>query len=59
VLRSAVEVGRASGANHLLTGNLRTAGDNIRLVASLVDAETGQQAWNERFDRSLRSQGFF
>jgi adenylate cyclase len=56
---SAIEVGRASGANYVLTGNLRTAGDNIRLVASLVDAKTGQQVWNERFDRSFRSQGFF
>jgi adenylate cyclase len=56
---SAIEVGRVSGADYVLTGNLRAVGDNIRLVASLVDAKTGQQVWNERFDRSLRSQGFF
>jgi len=56
---SAVEVGRTTGANYVLTGNLRTAGENIRLVASLVDTKTGQQVWSERFDRSLRSQDFF
>lgn len=56
---SAIEVGRVSGADYVLTGNLRAAGDTVRLVASLVDAKTGQQVWNERFDRTLRSQGFF
>ena len=38
---------------YVLTGNLRRAGDRIRVLASLSDAETGAQIWSKAFDRQL------
>ena len=38
---------------YVLAGNLRRAGDRIRVLATLADAETGAQIWSKAFDRRL------
>jgi serine/threonine protein kinase/tetratricopeptide (TPR) repeat protein len=38
---------------YLVTGNLRRAGDRIRLHAELVDAKNGSIAWNQHYDRKM------
>lgn len=46
-------VGVALGAEYLLQGSIRRAGERVRVTAQLVEAATGTQMWAERFDRTL------
>ena len=47
------EIGRALGASHVIEGNVRRAGDRVRINVQLVDASTGTHLWTERYDRAL------
>ena len=47
------EVGRALGANYIVAGSVRRAGDRLRVSAQLVDAATAAQLWAERYDERL------
>lgn len=47
------EIGRALGASHIIEGNVRRAGNRVRISAQLVDASTGTHLWAERYDRAL------
>src|SRR5262249_52805360 len=47
------QVGRELGARYVLEGSVRRSGDRIRIVAQLIDAETGAHRWAERYDREL------
>lgn len=47
------QVSREQGVHHILAGSVRRAGERVRVSAQLVDAETGQQLWGDRFDREL------
>ncbi len=38
---------------YVLTGSLRRAGDRIRVLATLTDAEAGAQIWSKAYDRHL------
>jgi serine/threonine-protein kinase len=38
---------------YVLSGSFRRAGDRIRVLASLTDAETEEQIWSKAFDRQL------
>lgn len=38
------------GADYLLTGSARRAGDRLRIVTELIDGTTGRVLWAERFD---------
>jgi tetratricopeptide (TPR) repeat protein len=38
---------------YLLTGNLRRAGDRIRVLAALTDADADAQIWSKAYDRRL------
>jgi serine/threonine-protein kinase len=40
-------------ASTLLDGSVRRAGDRVRIVAQLVDPETGRDLWSETYDRQL------
>jgi serine/threonine protein kinase/tetratricopeptide (TPR) repeat protein len=42
------------GAATLLEGSVRHYGDNLRVVARLVDRATGEDLWRESYDRNLR-----
>jgi TolB-like protein/class 3 adenylate cyclase/Tfp pilus assembly protein PilF len=47
------EIGRRLGVQYLVEGSVRKAGNRVRISAQLVEAETGNQIWAERFDRDL------
>jgi TolB-like protein len=53
---SAVDVRRVShelGVRYVVEGSVRRSGDAIRVTSQLVEAETGNHLWAERYDRSL------
>ena len=47
------QVGRELGVRYVLEGSIRRAGNRLRVMAQLVDAETGHHVWAERYDRDL------
>ncbi len=47
------DVGRELGVGYVVEGSVRKAGNRIRISAQLVEAETGNHIWAERFDRDL------
>ena len=48
------KVGRELGVKYVLEGSVRKAGDNVRITAQLVDAQTGHHVWADRYDRKFR-----
>jgi TolB-like protein len=44
-------IGRKLEADYIVTGNVRKAGTRFRITVQLVDADTEQCVWSERFDR--------
>ena len=48
------EAARALGADYLLTGSIRRAGDTLRISAQLVDGATGAHIWAQNFDGTSR-----
>ncbi len=40
------------GADYVLEGSLRRAGNRIRLTAQLIEVGSGRQVWADRYDRS-------
>jgi serine/threonine-protein kinase len=47
------EIGARLEAATLLEGSVRRAGDRVRIVAQLIDAETDRHLWAETYDRQL------
>ncbi len=47
------QVGRELGVRYVLEGSLRKSGNRVRVTAQLVEAETGNHIWAERYDRDL------
>jgi len=47
------EIGSTLGVATLLEGSVRRAGDRVRIVAQLIDAETDRHLWAETYDRQL------
>jgi adenylate cyclase len=47
------EIGRELGVRYVLEGSLRKSGNRIRVTTQLVEAETGNHVWAERYDRDL------
>ncbi len=41
------------GVRYVLEGSVRRAGNRVRITAQLIDGETGNQLWAERYDRDL------
>jgi adenylate cyclase len=48
------EVGRQLGVRYVLEGSFRRSGDRIRVTAQLIDVETDQHLWADRYDRELK-----
>jgi TolB-like protein len=46
-------IGRELGVRYLLEGSVRKSGNRIRINAQLVEAESGNRVWAERYDREL------
>jgi len=44
------QAARELGVRHILEGSVRRVGESLRINAQLIDAETGAQAWADRFD---------
>jgi TolB-like protein/class 3 adenylate cyclase/Flp pilus assembly protein TadD len=47
------QVGRELGVRYVLEGSVRKGGDRIRITGQLIEAETGNHLWAERYDRAL------
>ena len=47
------QVGRELGVRYVLEGSVRKGGNRLRITAQLVEAETGNHVWAERYDRDL------
>jgi serine/threonine protein kinase/Tfp pilus assembly protein PilF len=47
------EIGARLQVATLLEGSVRRAGDRVRIVAQLIDAETDRHLWAETYDRQL------
>ena len=47
------QVARELGVRYVLEGSVRRSGGRVRVVAQLIDAETGNHIWAERYDRAL------
>jgi serine/threonine protein kinase/Tfp pilus assembly protein PilF len=47
------EVGARLAVATVLEGSVRRAGDRVRVVAQLIDAETDEHLWAETYDRDL------
>jgi adenylate cyclase len=45
------QIGRELGVRYVLEGSVRRSGNQIRVNAQLIDAETNTHLWAERFDR--------
>jgi adenylate cyclase len=45
-----LKIGRELGVRYVVQGSIRAAGSRVRVVAQLVEAETGRQLWSRRFD---------
>ncbi len=52
--RDARTVGRALGVDAIIDGSILHGRDQIRIVARLIDVDTGFQRWNERFDGRMQ-----
>lgn len=44
-------IGQKLGADYLVTGSVRRAGERFRVTVQVVEATTEQSVWSERFDR--------
>ena len=47
------QVGRELGVRYVLEGSVRKSGNRLRVTAQLVEAETANHVWAERYDRDL------
>jgi adenylate cyclase len=45
------QIGRELGVRYVLEGSVRRSGNELRINAQLIDAETGAHLWAEPFDR--------
>lgn len=45
------EIGKKLGVRHVLEGSVQREGDNVRVRARLVDAQSGFQVWDGKYDK--------
>jgi len=50
---AAADLAEKLGVTHILEGSVRRSGDRVRITAQLFDAESDNQVWAERYDRTL------
>jgi len=48
------EVGRRLGADLIIEGSVRKAGEQLRITAQAIQAESGHHLWSETFRRELK-----
>jgi len=47
------EVGQKLGVAYIVEGSIRKVGSRVRVTAQLIEAESGNHIWAERYDRDL------
>jgi TolB-like protein/tetratricopeptide (TPR) repeat protein len=47
------DMGRQLGVRYVLEGNVRRSGEMLRVTAQLVDAQSGEIVWNQKFERPV------
>ena len=47
------EISEELGVSHVLEGSVRKAGGRVRINAQLINGETGEHVWADRYDRDL------
>ena len=47
------QIARQVKASHILEGSVRKSGGRVRISAQLIDGESGNHIWAERYDRDL------
>ncbi|NKB49876.1 MAG: tetratricopeptide repeat protein [Alphaproteobacteria bacterium] len=47
------QIGKELGVRYVLEGSVRKGGNRIRITAQMIDTETGNHLWAERYDGSL------
>ena len=47
-------VARELGVQYVVEGSIRKAGHNIRITAQLIDANSGNHLWAERYDQGIQ-----
>jgi adenylate cyclase len=47
------QIARELGVRYVVEGSVRRSGNRIRVTAQLIDAETGNHIWAERYDRGI------
>ena len=47
------QVARELGVRYVVEGSVRRSGGRVRVTAQLIDAETGNHIWAERYDRDV------
>ena len=47
------QIARELGVRYVLEGSVRRSGGRARIVAQLIESETGKHIWAERYDRTL------
>jgi adenylate cyclase len=50
---TAKQIGRELGVCYVLQGSVRRSGNQVRVTAQLIDAETDAHLWAERFDHDF------
>jgi adenylate cyclase len=45
------EVSRALGVRYILEGSVQMSGSRVRIVAQLIDGDSSEHLWTERYDR--------
>ncbi len=58
-LRDPRDVGQELGVRYLVEGSVRHWEGNLRVVAQLVDARSGEQVFSESYDRDLSVENLF
>lgn len=51
--KTAREIGHELGVGSIVEGSVRKLGDRVRITVQLIDAETQEHLWSERYDRHL------
>lgn len=46
-------IGEELGARYIIEGSVRKSGGRVRVTAQLIDGDTGNQIWADRFDRDF------
>lgn len=47
-------IGRELGADHILEGSVQRSGDQLRVVAQLIDTDTDTHVWSNEYNRQLK-----